>query len=110
MVLAKTLKGTSCLMVGSSDLSHFYPDSKARQLDNIVLQSLTNFSPEGLFDLKDQDQGHACGLAAIATVLWATKDLGATEVTLLKYDTSATASGDKSSVVGYGAAAITRPS
>jgi len=107
-VLAETLKDENCLMVASSDLSHFFPQSKAEQLDDLVLQALVDFSPNRLFDLKKQGQGQACGLAPIAAVLWAARAQGATNVTLLKYDTSATASGDTSSVVGYGAAAITR--
>jgi len=107
--LADTLKNTSCLLVASSDLSHFQPEAKANQLDNLVLSKLDDFSPEGLFDLKDRGQGQACGLAAIAAVLWASKKLGARDVTLLNYDTSASTTGDDSSVVGYGAAAITRP-
>jgi AmmeMemoRadiSam system protein B len=107
-VLAENLRNHSCLFVASSDLSHFYPAPEANQLDHIVLQQVTDFSPDGLFDLKDEGKGHACGLAAIASVLWATEALGATNVTLLKYDTSASATGDESSVVGYGAAAITR--
>lgn len=108
--LAKTLKGVSCLLVASSDLSHFYPESTATQLDDRVMQTLADFSPDGLFDLKDEGQGHACGLAAIAAVLWAAQELGANKVTLLNYDTSASATGDRSSVVGYSAAALTRPS
>ena len=107
-VLADNFRDESCLFVASSDLSHFYPVEMANQLDNIVLQKLVEFSPDGLFNLKDQGKGHACGLAAIAAVLWAAKDLGATDVTLLNYDTSASSTGDRSSVVGYGAAAITR--
>jgi len=107
-VLAEIFRGESCLLVASSDLSHFYPEAEANQLDNTVLQEVANFSPDGLFNLKDQGRGHACGLAAIASVLWAAKDLGATNVTLLNYDTSASSTGDRSSVVGYGAAAITR--
>lgn len=109
-VLAKTLKNESCLLVASSDLSHFHSESTANQLDERVLSELTNFSPDGLFALKAAGQGQACGLAPIAAVLWAAQDLGANDVTLLKYDTSASATGDRSSVVGYGAAAITRPS
>lgn len=108
-VLAETLKDDSCLMVASSDLSHFYPEAKANQLDDRVLKALAEYSPKGLFDLKDQGMGHACGLAAIATVLWAAKAMGARDVTLLNYDTSASITGDRSSVVGYGSAAITRP-
>lgn len=108
-VLSTALPRESCLLVASSDLSHFYPESMANQLDKTVLAALTDFSPEALFDLKDQGKGHACGLAAIATVLWIAEAWGAKDVTLLNYDTSASATGDRSSVVGYGAAAITRP-
>jgi len=109
-VLAETLKNKSCLLVASSDLSHFHPESTANQLDESVLSKVADFSPDGLFDLKAAGRGQACGLAPIAAVLWAAQDLGAMDVTLLKYDTSASATGDRSSVVGYGAAAITRPS
>ncbi len=109
LIIAESLRGYDCLLVASSDLSHFYPEPEANELDHIVLQQVTDFSPEGLFNLKDEGKGHACGLAAIASVLWAAKDFGATKATLLNYNTSAAATGDKSSVVGYGAVAITRP-
>jgi len=108
-ILAEELQGESCLLVASSDLSHFYSERTANQLDKRVLSALENFSPESLFDLKDQGKGHACGLAAIASVLWTARKLDAKDVTLLCYDTSASTTGDTSSVVGYGAAAVTRP-
>lgn len=108
-VLAEVLRDESCLLVASSDLSHFFTEKQAYQLDQAILQKLTDFSPDGLFDLKDQGKGHACGLAAIAAVLWAAKGMGASGVTLLDYNTSASSTGDTSSVVGYGAAAITSP-
>ena len=108
-ILAEVLKDSSALLVASSDLSHFYPESTANQLDSQVLKALSDFSPDGLFDLKERGSGQACGLAAIAAILWASKELGATDVTLLNYNTSAAITGDRSSVVGYGAAAITRP-
>jgi AmmeMemoRadiSam system protein B len=107
-ILAEIFAGKSCLMVASSDLSHFYPESKANQLDHKVLKALADFSPENLFDLKAKGQGQACGLAAIAAVMWASRAIGAQDVTILSYDTSASSTGDRSSVVGYGAAAITR--
>ena len=107
--LAKVLQDESCLLVASSDLSHFYPESKANQLDQAVLSAVAEFSPDALFDLKDRGLGHACGLAAIASVLWAARELGGTKVTLLSYDTSGSSTSDRTSVVGYGAAAITRP-
>jgi len=108
-VLANVLNPDSCLIVASSDLSHFYSEHQAKQLDGAFLNALESFSPEALFDLKEQGQGQACGLAPIATTLWASAGWGATDVTLLKYDTSAVTTGNTSSVVGYGAAAITRP-
>ena len=108
-ILAEVLKESSALLVASSDLSHFYPESTANQLDSQVLYALSDFSPDGLYDLKERGSGQACGLAAIAAILWASKELGATDVTLLNYNTSAAITGDRSSVVGYGAAAITRP-
>jgi len=108
-VLGEILKDEDCLMVASSDLSHFYAEDKANQLDERVLSALTNFSPDGLFDLKQRGEGQACGLAPMAAVLWAAQAMGANQATLLKYDTSASATGDHSSVVGYAAAAVTRP-
>lgn len=107
-VLAEVLKGKSCLLVASSDLSHFHPESVANKLDNNLLQAVADFAPDRLFEIKSQGQGEACGLAPIAAVLWASQTLGADKVTRLSYSTSAAATGDRSSVVGYGAAAVTR--
>lgn len=103
-VLADVLNPETCLMVASSDLSHFYAETEANQLDNQVLGALESFSPDGLFDLKDHGQGQACGLAPIAAVLWAAAIHGATDVTLLKYDTSAATTGDTASVMACTAA------
>lgn len=108
-VLGEVLNPQTCLLVASSDLSHFYSETEANQLDQKVLDALQDFSPDGLFDLKDRGQGQACGLAPMAAVMWASAQHGATDVTLLKYDTSASTTGDRTSVVGYAAAAITRP-
>jgi len=109
-ILAEILEGKSFLMVASSDLSHFHPESIANRLDQKVLQAVDDFSPERLFDLKESGGGEACGLAPIATVLWASRALGADSVTHLKYSTSAESTGDHSSVVGYGASVVTRSS
>ncbi|MDY6847052.1 MAG: AmmeMemoRadiSam system protein B [Chloroflexota bacterium] len=107
-LIAEIIRDKSCLIVASSDLSHFHPETIANKLDQKVLQAVAEFSPETLFDLKDQGLGQACGLAPIAATLWASRALGGDKVTLLSYDTSAATTGDRSSVVGYGAAAITR--
>jgi len=109
LALAEALDPDTTLLVASSDLSHFYPESQANQLDGLFMKTLAKFSPDALFDLQDRGMGQACGLSPIAAVLWAAQQWGADQVTLLDYNTSAAITGDRSSVVGYGAAAITRP-
>jgi len=104
--LAKTLAGRSTLLVASSDLSHFYPQQQAVQFDAAILEQVACFSPEGLFEVESQGKGFACGLAPIAAVLWAARDLGANQVQVLHHATSGDVIGDFSSVVGYGAAVV----
>ncbi|MFH1445853.1 MAG: AmmeMemoRadiSam system protein B [Chloroflexota bacterium] len=106
--LAATLQTRNALMVASTDLSHFYPEEHANQLDQAVLAEIAAFNPEGLYALKTSGQGQACGLGAIAAVMWAAKALGADQVTVVNYNTSAAVTHDRSSVVGYGAAVITK--
>lgn len=106
--LAETLTGRSALLVASTDLSHFYDAQTAHQLDHTLLAQVEAFSPEGLFDVKEQGKGEACGLGALAAVLWAARDLGAQTVRVLRYATSGEVTGDFHSVVGYGAAVVLR--
>lgn len=110
LALAEVLKGHSALMVASSDLSHFYPVSQAEALDAEVLKQIEDFSPEGLFKADKEGTGFACGLPAIAAVLWAAKALGADHAQVLHHSTSADQTGDTGSVVGYGAAVILKTS
>jgi hypothetical protein len=71
-----------------------------------MLAQIEAFSPEGTFAVERAGEGFACGLGALAAVLWAARDLGADSVQVLKHATSGDVTGDYSSVVGYGAAAI----
>ncbi|MGB7873768.1 MAG: AmmeMemoRadiSam system protein B [Anaerolineales bacterium] len=104
--LAKVLHDKNYAMVASTDLSHFYDQETANRLDNEMLRQIEAFSPEGVFEAERTGKGFACGHAAVAAVLWASKDLGADTVKLLNYATSGDVTGDYSGVVGYGAAAI----
>jgi MEMO1 family protein len=106
--LAEVLRGRSALIVGSSDLSHFYPAATARRLDREMLARLAAFDPQALLQAEDEGVGFACGKGALAAVLWAARDLGADVVRLLDYANSGDVTGDDDSVVGYGAAAIYR--
>jgi len=104
--LAATLRGRHALLVASSDLSHHYPQARARELDAVVLGRLEAFDPAGLLAASLAVERGACGAAAIAAVLWAARDLGADNATVLRYGTSGDATGDHDSVVGYGAAVV----
>jgi hypothetical protein len=104
--LAATLKGKNALLVASTDLSHFYPQATAEKLDGEMLRRIEAFDPEAVLRAEDEGAGFACGRAAVAAVLWACRELGATIVKRLHYATSGAITGDLSEVVGYGAAAV----
>lgn len=104
--LAKVLREKNYALVASTDLSHFYDQETAKKLDSEMLRQIEAFSPEGVFEAERTGKGFACGHAAVAAILWAARELGADTVKLLHYATSGDVTGDTSSVVGYGAAAI----
>jgi len=107
-LLANLIRGKKVLLVASTDLSHFYDETTANALDQVMLQRMVDFSAEGVLQAEADQVGFACGSGAVALVLWTAKALGGNQVTLLHHSTSARASKDTSSVVGYGALAITR--
>lgn len=106
--LATVLKSKSHILVASSDLSHFKSDTVARRLDAFMLDRVAAFDPTGILEAEQKKLGYACGKGAMAAVLWAAKDLSATDVKVLQYANSGDVTGDFYSVVGYGAAVITR--
>ncbi|TLN18847.1 AmmeMemoRadiSam system protein B [bacterium] len=104
--LGSVLAGKQALLVASTDLSHFYPENTANQLDAVMLKQVADFSPEGVIQAEESGTGFACGFPAVAAVLWAARALGGNAVVILHHSTSADETGDPSEVVGYGAAAI----
>ena len=108
--LASVLRDKNFALVASTDLSHFYNQETAKRLDSEMLRQIEAFSPEGVFEAERSGKGFACGHAAVAAVLWASKALGADTVKVLNYATSGDVTGDYAGVVGYGAAAILKQS
>lgn len=104
--LAQVLSDKNFVMVASTDLSHFYNQQTALTYDRAMLHAIESFDPEEAFDLERAGRGFACGLGAFTAVLWAARELGADQVQVLRHATSGNVTGDYSSVVGYGAAAI----
>ncbi len=94
------------LLVASSDLSHFYSERVANRLDGNLAQAVLEFDLDSFYQHKQRGEMEACGLAPMATVLQTSHLLGADQVTIADYRTSAAVTGDKSSVVGYLSAVI----
>jgi AmmeMemoRadiSam system protein B/AmmeMemoRadiSam system protein A len=107
--------GKKVLVVASSDLSH-YPDAgDARREDKEVLAAIERFDTGGLLELAGKNVGvvknlecRMCGDAAIVTVMLACRKMGADEISVLDYANTGDVSGEKSRVVGYGAAVISK--
>jgi MEMO1 family protein len=108
LALAKTLRDHNALLVASTDLSHFYSQKVADELDAEMLRCIESFDPEAVLMVEEEGKGFACGRGALAAVLWAAKDLGADTVKILHHATSGDITGDYTQVVGYGAAVVLR--
>jgi AmmeMemoRadiSam system protein B len=101
-----TRSSASVLLVASSDLSHYHDAGTASAMDSVVARHVDGLDPEGLMDALDREPRHACGGGPMVAVLHAARRLGAAHARVLRYADSGDVSGDKSSVVGYMAAAI----
>jgi MEMO1 family protein len=102
-VLAR--RASDVLLVASSDLSHYKDARAAAALDGVVTRHVAALDAEGLMTSLEREPRHACGGGPMVAVLHAARQLGATEGRVLQYADSGDVSGDKSSVVGYMAAA-----
>jgi MEMO1 family protein len=80
----------------SSDLSHYLPDNQARNRDNKTIDAIRS----GDLNYILQEDNVACGHWAIALAM-ELANLYHWQRKLIQYDTSASAFGDRSQVVGY---------
>jgi AmmeMemoRadiSam system protein B/AmmeMemoRadiSam system protein A len=104
--IADCVKNKSVLVVASSDLSHFHSYDEAKRLDQVALDRVAAFDPEGLVQSLDRGKCEACGGGPIATTMLAARRLGATRSRVLNAANSGDVTGDRSRVVGYMAAAL----
>ena len=104
--LALALRGRTALLVASTDLSHYHDAATAFALDQVVIDCVSRFDADGLQGALDARPEHACGGGPIVAVMRAARAAGARDAVILDYADSGDVSGDKSSVVGYLAAAF----
>ena len=98
--------GERVLLVASSDLSHYEDANRAAQMDAVVVRHVEALDPDGLMSALEHEPAHACGGGPMVAVMRAAKIAGARDAAVLDYADSGDVSGDKSSVVGYLAAAF----
>ncbi|MBN2483311.1 MAG: AmmeMemoRadiSam system protein B [Candidatus Omnitrophica bacterium] len=89
------------LIIASSDMTHYEPDSLARKKDRQAIESIVRLDEEELIKKTKTQHITMCGTATVPIMLALTKQLGASKAEVVLYETSAAASGDTSSVVGY---------
>jgi MEMO1 family protein len=106
LVSAIAARAGRTLLIASSDLSHYEDAATAQVLDAVVLRHVESLDPGGLMGALETESRHACGGGPMVSVLEAARRLGASRAHVLEYADSGDVSGDKSSVVGYMAAAI----
>ena len=106
VALAKLSQDGDTLIVASSDLSHFHPYDEAVQLDHKVLRAIEEWDYFNMSRNFESRTWEACGGGPIVAAMIAAERLGAQQAKILKYANSGDVTGDKSRVVGYGAAAL----
>lgn len=89
------------MMVASSDMSHYIPAAKARELDFKAIEQLLKLDAPGLYRTVQENRISMCGVAPAVIMLTAAKEAGATKAELVCYTHSGEVSGDLAEVVGY---------
>jgi len=89
------------LIIGSSDLSHYYPVDTAKEMDGIVVEDIENMDERKLFDDIISKRSEACGYGPMRATMMTSKKLGATNSKILSHGNSGDTCGDYGSKIGY---------
>lgn len=98
---AITSASTKALLIASSDFTHYEPNKEAHRKDLELIDTILSLDVSSFYAVLERLDISACGYGAIASIMIAVKELGASKAELLKYATSGDITGDISSVVGY---------
>lgn len=89
------------ILIASSDLTHYESEQNAKEKDLKAIESIIEMNEQLLVRKVIEEDISMCGLAPVVTAITASKLLGARQAELVRYTTSAEASGNKEQVVGY---------
>lgn len=100
-VLAKLIKKSNWKIIASSDLSQNIQKEFTEKTDKYLMKSISRMDVEGLFEKIRETNAKVCGYGAIASTIFAAKELGAKKVKIVSYGTSADLGEEDTPVVGY---------
>lgn len=98
------------IIVASTDLSHYHDYQTAIRMDNNIIDAIQRMSLEDLEMHLLNGEGEMCGAYPVILTMAVARGLGATNGVLYKYENSGDVTGNKSSVVGYGAIGLYKSS
>lgn len=102
--IAKGISETKNLnihIIASSDFTHYESYESANKKDKLAIEAILKLDADLLWEVIKKEDISMCGYAPCIAMLTAAKRLGAENGKLTAYATSADATKDKSSVVGY---------
>lgn len=117
VALTKVLRGKKALLIASTDMSHYPRYEDAVQVDQGTLFAIQSFDPQAVTQNTRTWMGLGvsnlfctlCGEGAVITAMMVAQELGANRASVLQYANSGDSTyGDKTEVVGYGAAMFWR--
>ncbi len=93
--------GREAVIMASSDMTHYEPHDIAARKDRQAIDAILHLDEDELFRRVEEHNISMCGVAPVASLIVAARELGATSAELVRYQTSGDTSGDYSAVVGY---------
>jgi AmmeMemoRadiSam system protein B len=99
-------EGIAAAIQASSDMTHYESAEAARHKDELALERVLAFDPQGLLQVCRNEHITMCGAVPAAVMLVAAGELGATQAELVAYGTSGDVTGDNRQVVAYAAVTV----
>ncbi|MGB2828515.1 MAG: AmmeMemoRadiSam system protein B, partial [Dehalococcoidales bacterium] len=86
--------GREAVLMASSDMTHYEPQDTAAKKDRQAIDAILRLDEDELFRRVEEHNITMCGVAPVASLIAAAREMGATSAELVKYQTSGDTSGD----------------
>jgi len=108
LAVAKAVSGKNCLVIASTDMTHYEPQKSAERKDRAAIDAVLKLDEGRLYSTVEDLNISMCGYGPAIAAITAAKALGAKKAQLLCYKTSGDVTGDYSAVVGYSSIVLTK--